>query len=317
MKLNNYQNFLFISIFLFATSLFFIFPNVEAQNNEFLIEKLENALQNNPGNFKNLQDLASLYYESNMCNEAVSMFDRLLELKPGYPNAVISKANCLNNLGLPNEALSALDLIDQKHSDHSAVLIAIGNAHLNLGNFQEAEKNYLLVLQNDPENRSAINNMILTSKSLKDFKTSEKYLAKLVGNNPEPSELYTGSDKAFFVLVNDSEVYSVTLQAQIRNSSDQLIAIVESEKILYVPHPLIHNMIDDPSLLTETITNDLGTFEIRKITQKLNVPVQPHFLDRVLLYGNGYLVFFAYNLSVPFEDDDYLIAEWTIQKKIN
>ena len=75
---------------------------------------------------------------------------------------------------------------------------------------------------------------------------------------------------------------------------------------------------DHPSLLVETIENNLGTFEIRKVIQEIEPVVNSYFMDRVTLYNTeGYMVFFAYNMAIPIEDGDRAIIEWIITKKID
>ena len=89
------------------------------------------------------------------------------------------------------------------------------------------------------------------------------------------------------------------------------------EKILHVPHPLMYEILDNNAIFVETIQNDAGIFEIKKIIVKDSEPaISSYFLDRATLSFDEYLVFFAYNMAIPIEEGDYTIAEWTIKKKI-
>ena len=75
---------------------------------------------------------------------------------------------------------------------------------------------------------------------------------------------------------------------------------------------------DHPSLLVETIENESGIFEKRKIIEEIEPVVNSYFMDRVELYNeSGYMVFFAYNMAIPIEEGDRAIIEWTITKKID
>ena len=76
------------------------------------------------------------------------------------------------------------------------------------------------------------------------------------------------------------------------------------------------NLLNALLIETETIQDDSGTFEIRKIIVRNEPTITPYFLDRATLSKDGYLVFFAYNMAIPIEEGDYTITEWTIKKKI-
>ena len=305
----------------FAIIAIFIFPSVLAldeDNFEYLKSNLENELKNNPKNLKILQDLSSLYNQAGMCDKAINYYDRILELKPKNPKTIHAKANCLNELGLPDEALSTLSLIDNRWANDHAILIAKGNSHVRLLEYDKAEQYYQTVLKNDPDNRSATNNMIIVANGKNDLAMAETYLVKRLGNNPSPSDLNPDwGNMPYAMQLNDSKNYSVSVQVQIRNASDELIAIVESEKILFVPHPLMYEIIDQPKLLTETIQNESGTFEIRKIVVRDKPKLNDYFMDRVTLSFEGHLIFFAYNMAIPLEDGDNTVVEWTIKKKID
>ena len=311
----------YVLIGFFAIFAIFIFPNVTAIDKssfEFWESNLQNALKNDPNNLEILQDLASLYNQAGMCDVAITYFDRILELKPKNPETIHAKANCLNNLGLPDEALSALSLVDNRWSNDHAILIAKGNSHLLLLEYDKSEEYYQTVLKNDPDNRNAINNMIIVANGKNDLDLAETYLVKRLGDNPSSSELNPDSGNMPYTMqINDSNKYSVSVQVQIRNASDELIAIVESEKILFIPHPLMYEIIDEPKLITETIQNESGTFEIRKIVVRNEPQLNEYFMDRVMLSSDDYLIFFAYNMAITLEDGDNTIVEWTIKKKID
>mgnify|MGYP001461501742 CR=1 FL=1 len=305
----------------FSVFTIFIFPNAVALDDdgfEFREQTLLSVLKNDPNNLQNLEDLATLYYQNGICNKSIDIFDKILELKPKNPEVIFAKANCLNTLGLPNESLLALDNIGNRYANDNAVLITKGNSHLRLLEFDKAEQYYQTVLRNDPDNRTAINNMIIVAKEKNDIDKTEKYLVKHVGKNPSPSDLNPDSGNMGYTMqINNSDKYTVSLQVQIRSSTDELIAIVESEKILFIPHPLIYEIIDNPKLITETIQTESGNYEIRKIVVENKPELNAYFLDRVILSSNSHMIFFAYNMGIPLEDGDRIIEEWTIKKKID
>ena len=251
-----------------------------------------------------------------MCHKAIDLYDRILELEPDSSEILYGKAICLNSIGQPEQALFTLDKIDKKYSEDNFVLAERSSSYLILQDHGKVEEYLKKVLDKDPRNEHALINMIGLGIQLKDHNIAEKHLVKLVGNNPTPEELEPDfGTMPFAMQINDSKIYSVTVQMQVRNSSEDLVAIIESEKILHIPHPLIYEIIDKPKPV-EILENDSGTFEIRKIVVRNDVPKTSYFLDRTTLAHEGYFVFFAYNMAIPIEDGDYTITEWSIKKKI-
>ena len=312
------HNFVLPAIAGFFILIFFIsIPIVDAQSQQ--IQQLESMLEANPNDLNLKLELAVQYYKFGQCEKSIVLYDQVLEIRPNYPEVIFGKASCLNELGLPEESLSVLDTIDSKFANDNSILLAKGNAHLLLMEFEKAGEFYQRVLTKNPDSKSAQNNMIILAKHLNDHEMSGIFQQKLLGENPTPRQLDPQMGNMPYTLpINDSENYSATVQIQIRNQSNQLIAVVESEKILYIPHPFMFKIYDHPSLLVETTENESGIFEKRKIIEEIEPVVNSYFMDRAELYNeNGYMVFFAYNMAIPIEEGDRAIIEWTITKKID
>jgi len=305
-----------LSVFLIMF-LVFIIPNADAQNQN--ISQLEYMLERNPNDINIKTELAVKYYHSDQCNKALILIDQILKIESNSVEMKFAKATCLNNLGLPEESLSVLGTINNKFVNDNSILLAKGNAHLLLREFEKAGQYYEKILANNPNSESAIHNLVLLSQHQNDHEMSGFYQQKLFGENPTPRQLDPqNGNMPYTLLINDSENYSATVQVQIRNSSNQLIAVVESEKIRYIPHPFMFKIYDHPTLLIETIENKSGTFEIRKIVQEIEPVINSYFMDRTTLYNNdGYMIFFAYNMAIPIEEGDRAIIEWIVTKKID
>ncbi len=329
--LNLSYNFVLPAVAGFFILIFFIsIPIVHAQHQQTSeyytwdeidnqIQQLESMLKSNPNDFNLKLELAVKYYQYDQCEKAIILFDQLLEFRSNYPEVTFGKASCLNELGLPEKSLSVLGTIDNKFANDNPILLTKGNAHLLLGEYEKAEEFYQKVLTKNPDSKSAQNNMILLARETNNHILSETYLVKLLGESPSPSDFDPQMGNMPYTLpINDSENYSATVQIQIRNSSNQLIAVVQSEKILYIPHPFMFEIYDHPSLLVEIIENEDGIFEKRKIIEEIEPVVNSYFMDRAQLYNeSGYMVFFAYNMAIPIEEGDHAIIEWTITKKID
>jgi len=227
---------------------------------------------------------------------------------------------CFNDLGLPEKTLLTLDQIDKKYSNENSILITKANANVLLREFYEAEKYYKIVLEKDPNSKSANLNMLLLSHHLKDQKMAEKYLVKILGDEPKRTSSACAASGCMGIIpflfpVKDSENFQITAQIQIRDESNMLIAIIETDKINYTPHPIMNKILANYDVI-ETIQNDLGVFEVRKIVEKTEPRINSYFMDRVEFFYNDYSVLFGYNLAIPLKSGDYITTEWIIQKKI-
>ena len=292
---------------------------LEQGNTKEAIPILEKVLENDPENLTALRNLSVAYYRTNMCSEAIELYDKILVLKPNYPEILYGKAVCLNNLGLPESSLVTLEQIDEKFSNENAVLLTKASSYVLLREFNNAEEYYLKILEKKPDHKSATAGMLNLSYHLKEHEKAEKYLVKILGDEPKRTDICGASgcmgNTPFLFPVIDSDKFEINAQVQIRNESDQLIAIIETEKITYTPHPIFDKILSHYDVL-EVIQNDNTNYEVRKITQK-NIPIiNDYFMDRIEFWYNDYTVLFGYNLAIPLENGDYIVTEWTIKKKI-
>jgi len=51
--------------------------------------------------------MGNIYYNRNMCREAIQEFDRALEVKPGYARAFLNKALAYEKLSMSSDAIEA------------------------------------------------------------------------------------------------------------------------------------------------------------------------------------------------------------------
>ena len=331
----NYQS-LFSGIF--AISIIFLifeFASATEQNNDELIKSamnflktdqideaipiLEKILKTEPNNLNILKNLAVAYTNSKMCHDSIQIYDKILELKPNSPEILYGKAVCFNDLGLPEKALLTLDKIDQKDLNDNGILMTKASSHLILKEFKQSQKYYQTILEKNPDNELANINMLMLSYHMKNHNLTEKYLVKILGDNPKGTSYCDVSGcmgkVPFLFPIEDSENFQITAQIQVRNELDQLIAIIETEKITYTPHPIFKQILLNYDVV-EIIQNNLGTFEVKRIAQKMEPRINSYFMDRVEFFYNDYSVLFGYNLAIPLESGDYIITEWIIQKKI-
>ena len=119
----------------------------------------------------------------------------------------------------------------------------------------------------------------------------------------------------FLFPAKDSQNIEITAQIQVRNESNDLIAIIETDKINYTPHQILNQILADYGIVN-IIQNDIGTFEVTDIIQRTEPMINSYFMDRTEFFYDDYTVLFGYNLAITLEPGDYIITEWTIKNRL-
>lgn len=279
----------------------------------------EDVLKDDPENLDALKNLSVAYYRSNMCQDALQMYDRILKISSDSSEIHYGKAVCYNQLGLPEKSLSSLENINEKYMNDNSVLLTKGNSYFLLKEFEKSAEIYEMVLEKNPEHKTANMNLLLLSTKLKDHELTKELLVKFLGDEPKRTSGCGASGCMgkipFLVPIKDSELYSGTVQIQVRNSSDKLVAVVESDTITYTPHPIIEKVLSEKGT-TSVLEKEGERVVVIKLEEKTEAVINDYFMDRVEFFYNDYSVFFAYNLAVPVESGDYIITEWIIEKPI-
>jgi len=293
------------------------------------IQNLEKVLDNDPDNISALKNVSVGYYSIGSCEKAIIYLDKILQLNP-TSEILFSKGRCLDSIGLPNDAILLYDEALMKHDDWNVqfkkhVLLEKGNSLVKLERYNEAAKYYDKILQIDPDYKSALLNKVGLTNFHKDHDETAKILMKLLGPNLKRMSVCgsTGcmGDIPFLFPIKDSAKYFANVQLQIRNSSGDLVGIIESDVINYTPHAILNEILDSYEVDKEVERNG-EIFEVRKITNQVGPENNQYlvgvpFLDRIEFFYNGFTVFFAYNMAIPIQQGDYIIAEWEIGKRVS
>jgi tetratricopeptide (TPR) repeat protein len=290
---------------------------LKMEKNDEAVPIMVEILAEEPKNLQVLKNLSVAYYQLGMCHEALEIYNRILELTPNASKIYFWQAVCYNQLGLPEKSLTSLDNIKKEHSSDNSVLVTKANAHLLLREFEDSAKFYNKVLEKNPEHKAANLNLLLLSVHMKDHEMTKELLVKHLGDEPKRT---SGCGDAgcmgkapFLVPMKDSEKYLGTVQIQVRNSSGELIAIVESNTIRYTPHPIMEKILTEKGVVDNMEWNG-EVIEIVKLHDKIWPVENAYFMDRVEYFYNDYSVLFGYNLAVPIESGDYATIEWIIKK---
>jgi tetratricopeptide (TPR) repeat protein len=114
------------------------------------INDLEKQLQSNPNNKETLLQLANLKNDSGFFEQAISLYQRYLNIVPSDSDARIDMGVCMYNLGdFDNAILEMKKALDYK-PDHQIGHLNLGIVNLTAGNVDEAKKWFQLAVELGP-----------------------------------------------------------------------------------------------------------------------------------------------------------------------
>lgn len=117
-----------------------------AQKNEAALIAFEEALKQEPGNYKAAFGVGLMFQRLGQHSEAVAAFSEVLRIQPRIAEAHYSRALSLQDLGQHAEALNDLDAALALSADYVDAVYARGVSLKKLERFQEASDSYSHVL---------------------------------------------------------------------------------------------------------------------------------------------------------------------------
>ncbi len=104
------------------------------------LASFEQALIYKPENKIYLKQLGSTYAMLGFLDEAINVFDYILEEQPSYTSALVSKGRVLRDKGMNDEALMMFDTVLEQEPFNMAVMMERARTLLYLGDFEKALK---------------------------------------------------------------------------------------------------------------------------------------------------------------------------------
>ena len=98
---------------------------------------------------------------------------------------------------------------------------------------------------------------------------------------------------------------------EIRDSSEQLTAIIIPRSYYYLDHQLTEKLLDQVSV-KEIIFLNSRNYELREITTEITLQENNHFLDRISLTYNSNTIFYGTDLGYAIAEGDKLTTKWKI-----
>jgi len=164
-------------------------PVVQSQLNsiEKREERLDNIVQELPNNEFDIQyyiDKGLIKNSAGKYEEAIKIYNVVLEKDQNNIIAMNNKGDSLNNLGRYEEAIAWLDKAIHLNPNYLPALINRGNALMFLGKYEEAIKYYDDALRNDPNSVLALNNKAKALVTLGRYEEANEFIDRALKINP-------------------------------------------------------------------------------------------------------------------------------------
>ena len=121
----------------------------------------------------------------------------------------------------------------------------------------------------------------------------------------------------FLVPVTETCDCIIFAQMEIRNSSEQITAVIIPRSYFYLEHQLTHDSLSQIPVKEQVFLNQKN-YDLREITTDLILQENNHFLDRISLSGSSEAyhslntIFYATDLGYPIAEGDKLTTKWKI-----
>ena len=224
-------------------------------------------------------------------NEAIEVFDQILEIDPNNVKALINRSAVLIEIGQNEKALYDTNRILTIDPNNIKALSNKGTALANIGYSYDAISTFEKAIELDPNNQKLINarNAIFPFIDL-------------------------------LVLSEEDEKYYVHLQVQIRTEQDALISVTENTQSQYLPSKLIDQFLNYYPVI-KIIEKDGRDYEMRQITHETDISSEKAYghiqFNTLCKTVDGCVnVFAGKTPAILVVDGNYMITQWTIYSVI-
>jgi len=190
-------------------------------------------------------------------SEAISYYDKILEINPKHEDALSNKGAVLFQLGKHDEAISYLDKVLEINPNHIGALNNKGAVLVELGKAEEAIPYLDKVLEINPNDLYALTYKGDAFFQLHDTEEALSYYKSVVKIEPD-------YDLKRIKIVGQKKTHNLvegTLEIIVHNSKGQLVTYQFSDKFYVINHKLGEAEIDNWNL-KETITRDGKQYDV-------------------------------------------------------
>ena len=240
---------------------------------------------------ENLHDETAILVSQERYNDALDIFDQILEIDPNNVKALINR---------------------------SAVLITIGE---NEKGISDADK----ILTIEPNNIKALSNKATGLANIGYTYDAIATFEKGLEIDPNNTKLIDGRNNLFqiidlFLLESENEKYEIHVQVQVRTNQDDLVSVIEGVQIQYLPFRFTDEFLNDYPII-DVVEKNGKDYEMRQIIHKTNVPnhiAYAHIqLDTLCKTVDGCVNLFTGKIpSLVVDNEEYLITQWTVYRLV-
>jgi len=249
-------------------------------------------ISSEPENMSELFSLLVSLLQEERYEESLFYLDKILEINPNHTSALLNKGSVLISLDRSNESIAYFDRLLAIEPNNIKALTSKAAAFSNMGEYVKALELYNKALSIDKYNAEI-----------------EKSKARLLSITP------TVSSNDF---ENNDVRYDIHLRVTVRNTSGELVAVIEDSHGRYLPGSFT-DYVFDQLFEKEIVEINNQKFEVGKKTEvyQSDNDYIGNFWYEAQMSGYNISVFEVYPPHVGVEPSDQLQVEWTVSKKLD
>ncbi len=225
------------------------------------ISYFDKVLEIDENNVSALSNKGDILVKLEKYQEAISNYNHALKVEPNNPDILSSKGMTLINLNKTQDAIASFDMalgIDPNHIDS---LNGKGIALTNQEKYDEAISYFDKALEIVPDDFDTLFNKADSFRAQQNYDEAYSYFYQLL--KMQPDDFLTQSKiKIVHTHMNFTD-FDGFIETTIHNSQGNLVAHLKINTVTAIDHQIVNEMIDDWNLI-KTINRDGIEYEVRQ-----------------------------------------------------
>jgi len=199
-------------------------------------------------------------YKNNNVDEAISYFEKVLEIDPNHVDALSNRGGLLSTIGKNDEALSDLNKALEIEPNHVRALINKGLLLAFLNQTDGAIFSLDKALEIEPDNIKALRNRAIYFVSQENYKDAVTDFFKILEIEPDNQII-----PRYIDIAKKGLGYSLTdgfIELILRDNQGKLVTYYKSARNLVLNHPIAQDYIDNLHV-NEIISVNGTNYEVR------------------------------------------------------
>jgi len=200
-------------------------------------------------------------FENKNIDEAISYFEKVLEIDPNHVDALSNRGGLLSTIGKHDEAISDLDKALEIEPNHVRALINKGILLAFLNQTDDAIFYLGQALEIEPDNIEGLRNRaiyFISQENYQDAVTDFYKILEIEPDNPDVSKYLQIAKSRLGFIRNDGFVEFI-----LRDNQGKLITFFKTPYVLVLNHTLAQDYVDSLDV-TEEISFNGTNYEVRQ-----------------------------------------------------